>query len=188
MSETNNRPEAGPESDTNQAAAAHREGVAAREADRDPGGRPGRTGPLRGRDHHRARHRAHPRPRRAARGRLRAPRPPRPGATGLRDKLPDIPGIRERWGRDLLHCPHCHGYEARDQPLGALGTWLVIEDDRLRGVELAEGRVVPRTAVYVVPRDALLTELGCARNEDGWVSTDPSGAVTGRQALAVAGC
>jgi thioredoxin reductase len=42
-------------------------------------------------------------------------------ATGLRDELPDIPGIRERWGRDVLHCPYCHGYEVRDQPLGVLG-------------------------------------------------------------------
>jgi thioredoxin reductase len=30
-------------------------------------------------------------------------------ATGVRDELPDIPGARERWGRDLLHCPYCHG-------------------------------------------------------------------------------
>ena len=30
-------------------------------------------------------------------------------ATGLRDELPDVPGVRERWGRDLLHCPYCHG-------------------------------------------------------------------------------
>jgi thioredoxin reductase len=41
--------------------------------------------------------------------------------TGLRDQLPDLPGLRERWGRDLLHCPYCHGYEVRDQPLGVLG-------------------------------------------------------------------
>jgi thioredoxin reductase len=41
--------------------------------------------------------------------------------TGLRDHIPDIPGVRERWGRDLLHCPYCHGYEVRDQPLGVLG-------------------------------------------------------------------
>ncbi|MGA3221650.1 MAG: AAA family ATPase [Acidimicrobiales bacterium] len=34
---------------------------------------------------------------------------------------PDIPGVRERWGRDLLHCPYCHGWEVRDQPLGVLG-------------------------------------------------------------------
>ncbi len=40
--------------------------------------------------------------------------------TGLRDELPDVPGVRERWGRDLLHCPYCHGYEVRDQPLGVL--------------------------------------------------------------------
>ncbi len=41
--------------------------------------------------------------------------------TGLRDEVPDIPGVRERWGRDLLHCPYCHGYEVRDQPLGVVG-------------------------------------------------------------------
>ncbi|MEO5851173.1 MAG: NAD(P)/FAD-dependent oxidoreductase [Nocardioides sp.] len=40
--------------------------------------------------------------------------------TGLRDEIPDIPGVRERWGRDLLHCPYCHGFEVRDQPLGVL--------------------------------------------------------------------
>jgi thioredoxin reductase len=43
-------------------------------------------------------------------------------ATGVRDELPDIPGVRDRWGRDLLHCPYCHGWEVRDQPLGVLGT------------------------------------------------------------------
>jgi thioredoxin reductase len=36
--------------------------------------------------------------------------------------LPDIPGVRERWGRDLLHCPYCHGWEVRDRRLGVLGT------------------------------------------------------------------
>ncbi len=43
-------------------------------------------------------------------------------ATGVRDELPEIPGVRDRWGRDLLHCPYCHGWEVRDQPLGVLGT------------------------------------------------------------------
>ncbi len=42
-------------------------------------------------------------------------------ATGLRDELPDIPGLRERWGHDVLHCPYCHGWEVRNQPLGVLG-------------------------------------------------------------------
>ncbi|GAA1157844.1 NAD(P)/FAD-dependent oxidoreductase [Nocardioides aquiterrae] len=147
--------------------------------------------------------------------------------TGLRDEIPDLPGVRERWGRDLLHCPYCHGHEVRDQPLGVLGgsaadiayaqlvrQWtpdvvlfsngvtltadqreqlvaravgivdgpvarLVVEDDRLTGVELATGQVVPRGAVFVrpdfVPHDALLTDLGCAVHENGWVAVDATG-------------
>ena len=43
-------------------------------------------------------------------------------ATGATDEVPPIPGLRERWGKDLLHCPYCHGWEVRDQPLGVLGT------------------------------------------------------------------
>jgi thioredoxin reductase len=42
-------------------------------------------------------------------------------ATGLRDELPDVDGLRERWSRDVLHCPYCHGYEVRGQALGVLG-------------------------------------------------------------------
>ena len=118
-------------------------------------------------------------------------------ATGSRDELPDIPGVAERWGRDLLHCPYCHGWEVRDQPIAVLGSnpgsvahallvrqWsddlvyfphtleptndelaqlqargvqvvrgevarLVVEGDRLTGVQLSDGRVTPRTAVFV---------------------------------------
>jgi thioredoxin reductase len=40
--------------------------------------------------------------------------------TGLRDELPDIPGLRDRWARDVLHCPYCHGFEVRDQRLGVV--------------------------------------------------------------------
>ncbi|MFG2286397.1 NAD(P)/FAD-dependent oxidoreductase [Streptomyces sp. NPDC048595] len=149
-------------------------------------------------------------------------------ATGLRDELPDIPGLRERWAREVLHCPYCHGWEVRDQPLGVLAVagreaaavhqallvrqlshdvvcfaealteadrarltaggirivdgavgGLVVEDDALRGVRLADGTVVARSALFVptrpVPRDELLTGLGCARDEDGRVRTDPGG-------------
>jgi thioredoxin reductase (NADPH) len=42
--------------------------------------------------------------------------------TGLVDELPDIPGIAQRWGRDVLHCPYCHGWEARDRAIGVLAT------------------------------------------------------------------
>lgn len=41
-------------------------------------------------------------------------------AGGVRDELPDIPGLRERWGTTVLHCPYCHGYEVRDGQLGVL--------------------------------------------------------------------
>src|SRR6478609_8021886 len=41
--------------------------------------------------------------------------------TGLRDELPDIPGLRDRWARDVLHCPYCHGHEVRDHRLGVIG-------------------------------------------------------------------
>jgi thioredoxin reductase len=43
-------------------------------------------------------------------------------ATGLVDELPDLAGLRGRWGRDVLHCPYCHGWEVRDQPIGVLAT------------------------------------------------------------------
>ena len=42
--------------------------------------------------------------------------------TGLVDELPDVPGLRERWGRDVLHCPYCHGWEVRDQAVGVLAS------------------------------------------------------------------
>ena len=35
--------------------------------------------------------------------------------TGLVDEVPDLPGLRERWGIDVLHCPLCHGWEWRDR-------------------------------------------------------------------------
>ncbi|WP_129310764.1 NAD(P)/FAD-dependent oxidoreductase [Streptomyces sp. L2] len=43
-------------------------------------------------------------------------------ATGLRDELPPLPGLAERFGRDVIHCPYCHGWEARDLPTGVLAT------------------------------------------------------------------
>jgi thioredoxin reductase len=42
-------------------------------------------------------------------------------ASGVRDVLPDLPGVRERWGQTVLHCPYCHGYEIGGGPIGVLG-------------------------------------------------------------------
>ncbi len=42
--------------------------------------------------------------------------------TGLVDELPDVPGLRARWGRDVVHCPYCHGWEVRDRAIGVLAS------------------------------------------------------------------
>ncbi|MEV1066119.1 NAD(P)/FAD-dependent oxidoreductase [Streptomyces sp. NPDC050263] len=70
-------------------------------------------------------------------------------ATGLRDVLPEVPGLAEHWGRNVVHCPYCHGYEVRDERIGILATgpasvhhaWLFrqLTDDLIyftRGTEL----------------------------------------------------
>lgn len=43
-------------------------------------------------------------------------------ATGVIDDLPAIPGLAERWGQSVFHCPYCHGYELDHGPLGVLAT------------------------------------------------------------------
>ncbi|RKR76638.1 NAD(P)/FAD-dependent oxidoreductase [Frondihabitans australicus] len=43
-------------------------------------------------------------------------------ASGLADELPDVEGLAERFGRDVVHCPYCHGWEVRERPIAVLGT------------------------------------------------------------------
>ena len=153
--------------------------------------------------------------------------------TGLVDQLPDIPRLRERWGRDVVHCPFCFGWEMRDMSFGLLATgpqpvgqalmwrqWspdlilfqhtqpappaeqarqlaargirlvkgevvtIEVTADRLTGVRLRSGAVVPRSHLIVVPRmvarHALLDGLGAEVVEHSLgigsqVKTDPSG-------------
>ena len=151
-------------------------------------------------------------------------------ATGLRDELPVIDGLAERWARDVLHCPYCHGWEVRDRPIGVVGgtseavrygqivrQWsqdvvyftasgtltdtersefaaravgvvegdiaqVVIDDDRLTGVEMTDGRLVSREVLFVpprfVPNSSLLADLGCALDGDGWPAHDSLGATS----------
>jgi thioredoxin reductase len=121
-------------------------------------------------------------------------------AAGLMDELPDIVGLRARWGRDVLHCPYCHGWEVRDQVIGVLATGprsmhqvllfrqlsddvtyfinggslderdaeqlaargirvvdgrvraVDVSDDRLAGVRLDDGTLVPVDALALMPR------------------------------------
>ena len=42
-------------------------------------------------------------------------------ATGVSDVLPALPGFRELWRRGVLHCPYCHAWEVRHQPLAVYG-------------------------------------------------------------------
>ncbi len=133
-------------------------------------------------------------------------------ATGAVDVLPDIEGLAEHWGRGVVHCPYCHGWEVRDQPIGVIashpmflhqallfrqlsddvvvftheldpsseqreqllarGIGLVedgvaavrSEEGAIVGVELRDGRVVPRRVLTVqttlAPRLGALTDLG----------------------------
>ena len=41
-------------------------------------------------------------------------------ATGVRDELPPVPGLAERWGRSIFHCPYCHGYEMNAGRIGII--------------------------------------------------------------------
>ena len=43
-------------------------------------------------------------------------------ATGLTDVLPEVPGLAEHWAHSVVHCPYCHGWEVRDEPIGILAT------------------------------------------------------------------
>jgi thioredoxin reductase len=71
-------------------------------------------------------------------------------ATGLRDELPDVPGLRERWARDVLHCPYCHGWEVREQRLG------VLSDGSAESVRYAQTvRQWAADVVVFVPADRL---------------------------------
>jgi thioredoxin reductase len=42
--------------------------------------------------------------------------------TGVVDVLPQIPGMAERWGKSLFHCPYCHGYELNQGRVGIVAT------------------------------------------------------------------
>jgi len=42
-------------------------------------------------------------------------------ATGVRDHVPEIPGLRALYGRSVFHCPYCDGWEVRDEPLAVYG-------------------------------------------------------------------
>jgi thioredoxin reductase len=68
--------------------------------------------------------------------------------TGLVDELPDVPGLAEQWGRGVLHCPYCHGWEVRDRRIGVLAT------GPLAGHQAQLWRQWSRHVTYLVHGDA----------------------------------
>lgn len=52
-------------------------------------------------------------------------------ATGLTDLMPDIPGFSDCWGKSILHCAYCHGYEVRGQKTGLLANGVALDMARL---------------------------------------------------------
>lgn len=52
-------------------------------------------------------------------------------AAGVTDTLPQIPGLAAHWGRSVVHCAYCHGWEVRDAPLGVLATGPISIDHAL---------------------------------------------------------
>ena len=42
-------------------------------------------------------------------------------AFGVTDEFPPIKNFAAFWGKSVFHCPYCHGYEVRDQPLAVVG-------------------------------------------------------------------
>jgi thioredoxin reductase len=119
--------------------------------------------------------------------------------TGLTDELPDIPGLRDRWGRDVVHCPYCHGWEVRDQAIGVLASGpaavhqallfrqlsddVVLLSHTMPAPEGEEARHLAARGIRVVPG-----EVVAVRSEDDrltGVELD-DGSVLARQVLAVA--
>ncbi|GAA3519510.1 NAD(P)/FAD-dependent oxidoreductase [Actinocatenispora rupis] len=90
-------------------------------------------------------------------------------AGGVRDELPDIPGLAERWGRDVLHCPYCHGYEVADRPIGVLGGPMTTHRAQLLRQWSADVVLFPHTAEVSAEDRAMLDAIG-VRVVDGRVT------------------
>ena len=80
-------------------------------------------------------------------------------ATGLVDELPDIDGLAEQWGHDVIHCPFCHGYEVRDQRI----VQLVTHQAGLHAAELFRHLTTQLTVVVHEPADVADAELDALR-------------------------
>ncbi|MGX1501506.1 UNVERIFIED_CONTAM: thioredoxin reductase [Streptomyces graminofaciens] len=119
--------------------------------------------------------------------------------TGLVDELPQVPGLAERWGREVLHCPYCHGWEVRDQAIGILATgpmavhqalmWRQWSDDVTlflhTGPEPSDEEYEQLAARGIAAVDGRVTSVQVTDDRLSGVALE-SGKVIARQALVVA--
>ena len=126
-------------------------------------------------------------------------------ATGADYAFPDLPGVAELWGTSVIHCPFCHGWEARDARVGLLamnedhaGHLVPMlsrlsadlevfdavasvrgEGGTLRAVVLPDGSEVERDVLFVgaptTPRDAAFAHLALERTDAGLLAVGPFG-------------
>lgn len=75
-------------------------------------------------------------------------------ATGLTDELPAVEGLAARWGRDLVHCPYCHGWEVRDRAIAVLATGPMAFHSALLWRQLSDRIVLLRNGIDL-PADQL---------------------------------
>jgi thioredoxin reductase len=135
-------------------------------------------------------------------------------ATGVRDELPDIPGLAEQWGRRVAHCPFCHGHEFAGKRIGILAVdearlahlsgllrpistdlvpveGVVRIDERADGLRLTleDGRTVDVDGLFAsstVRPSPLVAALGVEVGPSGAVLIDPMGR-TSRRGIYAAG-
>jgi thioredoxin reductase len=120
-------------------------------------------------------------------------------ATGLRDVLPDVRGLAEHWGHGVVHCPYCHGWEVRDEPIGILAVgpasihhallFRQLTDDLIyftRGTELDEDTRARFAARNIQVIDTPVEEV--VTGEDGGIAGVrlSDGHLMSRRVLAVA--
>jgi thioredoxin reductase len=112
-------------------------------------------------------------------------------ATGVRDEFPEIDGFFDHYGASVFHCPSCDGYEAKGRRVAAIG-WseqvvgfaleLVGARGALRALRLGGGdRIACQLAFFSIahhPVTGLGEQLGCERDEDGYLVVDADGATS----------
>ncbi|RJQ90021.1 NAD(P)/FAD-dependent oxidoreductase [Amycolatopsis panacis] len=119
--------------------------------------------------------------------------------TGLKDELPEVAGLARRFGRDVLHCPYCHGWEVRDQAIGVLATspmslhqaqmWRQLSDDVIvfrhtaPAFDVSELAELAARGIRVV--DGAVAAIEVSDDRLSGVRLE-SGEVVAREALAIA--